>query len=168
MNSHEMNVLLQAVRNLEDAQMARWLSERELQGLRDEIPQISVRRMREEYMEARDDYNRQLNTLAGLITRLRSPGSSHAEEAMEEAISEQLRRVTSARLGKVTANHKAWRARERRDLLEEMITMKIRRLERERALEAIALENCHSPMIELAKAALEAKTRLSSSEDGQA
>ena len=160
-----MNVLLQAVRNLEDAQMATWLSERELQSLREEIPQISVRRMRLEYMQARDDYNHQLDTLAGMITRLRSPCSTHSQEAMEEAISEQLRRVTSARLSKVTANHNAWRARERRDLLEEMITMKIRRLERERALEAIALGNCHSPMIELARAALEAKPRPLSSED---
>ena len=151
MDDSVVDGLVDVVRQLQDAQWSRSVSEQEMRNLREELNAVGVARMRQQFLEARNRYHGELDVLAELLSRLRSPRFAHSLDATERAITDQIHQVTSARLQKVAAHQLALRARERREILEEMLALQSARLEQEKLVEREALSRCHLPMVEFAK-----------------
>ena len=146
-----MDELVESVRRLENAEIRTFIMILELQNMKHELEFIDVPALRFALRHAQTVYETELDVLANLLQQFTPARFRRGGVDLDRTMGRQLQDALLAREEKELAYDRWWRGTRRAKNLEGMIRTAEEELANLKAVEQICREDCHGPVVELAR-----------------
>lgn len=142
---------MKSVKKLGNAEMGSLISRLELQNLRAEADFIDVPELRSDFRIRQEAYDAKLDVLANLLVLVKTARFRRSQVDVDRSVGSQLQDVMNARVDKERSFNLWWRGTQRLQHLRGMIKTAEEELATLVELEQKAREECHAPIVELAR-----------------
>ena len=159
-----MDELVESVDRLLHAETSSLVVRLDLANMKYELQTLDVSALREAARDAQEEYENELDVLSNLLNLFAPTRYRRGVIDVDRRIGRQLQDVMDAKQEKDAAFSRWWRGNRRAENLRDMIRVAEDELLSLEAVEKVTREDCHAPIIELARVWTSSRARVSNLE----
>ena len=146
-----MDELVESVDRLLHAETSSLVVRLELANMKYELQSIDVSALRDAARDAQEEYEHELDVLSNLLNLFAPTRYRRGVIDVDRRLARQLQDVMDAKQEKEGAFNRWWRGNRRAENLRDMIRVAEEELVSLEIVEKVTREDCHAPIIELAR-----------------